>query len=317
MSFLAAVALSYALGDIVTLVDGPAIECKVKSVDDEKIVVVVEYGTLVFSTSRVLAIEYDLGTRVSSLAKDDYKGRYDLARWALEQDLRDEALGLLTECAGKKGIANDAYKLLARLHEEKGEFGKALHFYKAYLAAVPGDKAVRIKVKELSPKGAPEPGPVKVAAEGIEATVAWKFETWGNPAQVTVTTEKGTKMLMVSFAAGEKQDKVAVRADLGKMDVSKKKKVVLSVCNMSGKPTKLALAFITPDDFFESRTRTVKPGQWVDLEFDLTRKDFKCKANNWTFASPIKGRDKLSALELMFYSYRSQGLFYFNDIKFE
>ena len=55
----------------------------------------------------------------------------------------------------------------------------------------------------------------------------------------------------------------------------------------------------------------------MNVEFDLAGKDFKCKASNWTFSSPIKGRDKVSAIELMLYSYRAQGLFYFDEIRFE
>ena len=172
-------------------------------------------------------------------------------------------------------------------------------------------------MKDLAPKKNVKPEPEALAAEGIEATASWKFETWGNPAQVTVLTEKGTKMLMVSFVAGGKQDKVAVRADVGKLDLSKKKKIVLSVCNMTGKPSRFALAFITSDDFFESRTRTLKPGWNMNVEFDLTGKDYKCKTSNWTFSSPIKGKDKVNVIELMLYSYRAQGLFYFDEIRFE
>jgi len=339
--------------DTVYMVDGLAISGKVKEISEKHVVLLLDDGVIGIPRPRVKRVDYDIESRKAQLAADDYKGHYELALLALGKGKKDVAMQELALAAGKKDIPADAWKTLAQLRKDAGDAKGALAAIIEYLKLVPDDNdaiVFRDEIgKTVTPAKPVEPSAVAPAAEapavgglpaavpadtgtktaGITVTPApqpvradgledgqWQVEGWGNPATVQVTVSEGNKMLAILVPADGRQDKAAV--SLGKrMDLTGKKKLVFSANVDGDKPVDMSVAFIT-DDFYESRIVRLKPGWNIDVAIDLTgQKDFKCRATNWAFQSPLNNMNRVDKIVFLVYNGRAAANIFIDDVRTE
>lgn len=302
--------------DLIILKTDLAIEGKIIERDENYIVVLVEYGKIRLRREDVKTVEFNLASRLRELAPDDHAGRYKLAAWALEEGMTDDALQILQPLVGKKGVPNEIYRKLARIHEARREEAKALEYWKRLLMAVPGDKEAGARVAELKGSegaGRPAAGP----KEGLEVTGSWSILNWGNPAEVSQhTLVDNNKVLMVNVPSGGGKDKAAVGSAV-KLDFAGKEKLLFSVFNGEKSPVELAVAIITAKDYYESRPVRIRPDWNLDVALDLKRSDFKCRATDWKFQAAVEGLDSVRQILYLVYSGRRKALLYFDDIRAE
>ena len=146
-------------------------------------------------------------------------------------------------------------------------------------SAKPASTGTKTVVSKLPPE----------AIDGLEAKSGWDVEDWGDPAEIRIddSAERG-KVMHVKLQPGEK-GKCALSLLL-KKDLTKMKSFSLEAHHNSTAPLNVALAVRTGTDekYFESRPVSVAPGRWkYDLKFDLTSKDYKSEATNWTHETKV------------------------------
>jgi hypothetical protein len=190
---------------------------------------------------------------------------------------------------------------------------------------VPPDKPVVAPDKPVVP-APPEPvppvepvKPAPAADTGLDVTLMWNVEQWGNPGKVEVVTqaENGVenRMLAVSFAAKDK-DKTAIRTNAD-MDLSQYKAVVFDAYNDSDKPLGIAVAAITmPMQYIESIAPVVQPKKWRrEIVIDLDANTFKSEASNWLHQVKLENRNATKQVFFVIYNMAPQGIVYLDNIK--
>jgi len=283
-----------------------------------------KWGRVTIPRKRVATIEYDLSKRLEDLEEDDYAGRYKLGEWAYRNGMSADAVKILNEVAGKPDVPPEAFLYLGKLAEEADGTKEALEFYGKYLLAKPGDEATRKKIAELqkllagaeAAPAAPAAAPAAARVEGLEGG-SWRYERWGNKADVSVVTDaQGNKLLQVVSDGTGNSSKVAVTTRKN-LDLSEKSKVAFTVYNKSGRPVQLALALITSSGYYESRPIVAKDGWSENLTKNLKGNEYKCQATNWKFNSTIKDLNKTQAIIILLYNGKRKGVFFFDEVTFK
>jgi len=327
--------------DTVYMVDGLAISGKVREVTDERVFLLLDDGVIGIPRQRIKRIDYDIESRKTLVAPDDFNGRYELALLALDKNRRDVAVDELKASAGKPGVPPEAWKKLAFILRDAGDDKGAFIAVSEYLKLAPEDPEAAalqdaLAKKITPPKPAQQPAPPPAAGatqqpvetkpspepaqaqpqkpEGLEDD-RWQVEGWGNPATVQVTVSDGNKMLAIVSPEGGKQDKTAVSVSR-RLDLSGKKRLLFSAHVEGAQPLQLAVAFIT-DDYYESRLVALKPGWNTDVAIDVSGQDFKSRATNWAFKTPINNLNRVNRLVFLIYNFRVAANIFLDDIRVE
>ena len=320
-----------ARADMITTVDDLVIEGRVQEVTEERVLVLVHHGEdrwgkITIPRDRVRSIEYDLDKRLAELREEDHLGRYEIGEWAYRHGMSDEALAILAEAAGKPDVPAEAYLFMAKIREEKGELSEALSLYGKYALAEPEDDKVKAKIDEIKklldkPKAEPAmvakaPAAPKASPEGLE-TGSWRYERWGNKADVSVVNDPdGNKLLQVTMDGSGNTDKVALSTRKN-VDLAGKSKTTFTIFNKTGRTVQVALAVVTSSGYYESRPVSVKDGWNESLSRSLTGKDYKCKETNWRFETAVKDLDKVQAVMFLIYNGKRKGVFYLDEVSFQ
>lgn len=243
---------------------------------------------------------------------------------------------------GKKDVLERMTALYGKIREKLPEV-KETPPEKPEEVPPPVEKAAEEEVEKATPKPTVEKEPEKPAEtqpeaqppeeqprwiEGLESNPKWEVETWANKAraQVVEETPKGeepgkakvkNKVLRVELLSGDK-DKTAVKLFLTNKDLSSKQALTLQVFNATEGVVQLAVAFQTLPgwQWFESRVKSLKPNEWTNVTFDLTRKSYKSRATAWRFRTEILNRDQTAALILLIYHKVERGVVFFDNIFF-
>ncbi len=351
--FLALAALLLALpvragGDLVVLKNGVRYNCKVveDDPDSDHILVRITYeggktGVISIPRKNIVRIEYDYESRKARLKPDDYAGRYDLARFCMDHGLYDEALAELEAAAGKKGVPDDAFLMLASLYEHKGMKMKALAAYIEYYNRHPNDEEVYEKILELKkslappkptaspapkpsgapPKPTPRPSltPRITVIEGLEAKPNWTVAPWAGPGAVAVKRIGGNRVVEFLYddpGASQKAACYLLLAD--PVDRKAVERLELKALNSAEHPVQVALAFwvgrsLQDGEYYEAKPLLLPPGKWTPLSFEIGGK-WK-RQPKWTYTEALPN-EKIWVVFLLVYPGRNEGEIKFDEIVF-
>lgn len=342
-------------GDLVVFNDGLSLECKVRKVGEDRVVVSVyygEWGEVVIPRERIKLIEYDIESRRKAIKSGDLAGQFALGKWAFQQGLHEEALKTLLPLVGKEGVSPEIHGLLLRIYESRDEPEKALEQVDVLLKRNPGDKALKAKREAIAralglkaqagaapaptggakngaakggepkPKapGATAPAPRKparTAAEGLER-MGWRHENWGNPCEIRPHKDPdGNIMLAVTIPANGGKDKAAIAMGF-RQDLTGKKALRMSIYNGDPKQSvNIALAIVTQAGYFESMHKTIRPDWNMDVSLDLVSDRWKCAKSNWAFKSRIEKPETVNKIVLLVYNGRRETHLFFDDLRVE
>jgi len=125
----------------------------------------------------------------------------------------------------------------------------------------------------------------------------WK-PTEANSCELATVSGSEGGQLQLKFKPGQ-CDKSAVVRPLG-LDLRSRSRLVFDVRNNTGEPIRVAIAFRT-DEYYESRSKSLRLGENKNVKFDLTSGDFKCAATNWACAAKLGRPESVSHLYILFY----------------
>lgn len=303
------------LQDIILLKSGEGIEGHVTARTKRAIKILVAEGTFWIPLSAVKRIEFNIESRLRELKKNDYKGRYELAKQALEMGQAQKAKEILKSIADKPGLDPEMYRMLARLHDEAEEYKEALQNWERYLVAHPKDAEAIDRIAELSKVVRPVKEEVVAVKEGLEAK-KWQPLTWGNKTSLSTQVVNSNKLLAVSVEGGEK-DKGPF-SNAGRYDFSKKGNLLFDVYNYQKTPISIAVALIdNKNEYYESRTIRVMHGWNIDQMMDVKKTNWKTKTSNWRHTAEVKNINDIRQIIFLVYNGRSKSMLSFNNIRVE
>ena len=236
---LAAAALAAATtarADTIHFKHGTALECRVVSMDKDKVEINLdgdENKRVILEARNIERVDLDYQSQLDKLAADDWAGHYKLGCWCeglAEEDLemRERAIERFEHCRGHDGVPDDVWARLGRLYAKRqpstpADVEKALENYRKYLELQPDDQTTKDEIARLEGLLPPPPEPVaqnhdnSTVIEGLEIQ-RWQIESWSNPGTTRLVTDKaneGSRTLEVSVNPGDK-DKSAFTMRLGR-----------------------------------------------------------------------------------------------------
>ena len=345
--------VSTAVGaDLVIMKNGLRHDCTVieDDPDEDNIIVRVVYGdgksgTVSIPRKNIKEIQYSFASRLAKLKPDDFKGKYDLAMYAITQGMNEEAFSLLKECAGKKGVPSDAWLKLAKMYLEKKQTKEAIAALEKYVAANPEDKkakaaldllkksvevsktpATSTTAKQLSPSPkTPVASPkntVKVRLlEGLEAKPDWKVAAWAGSGAVEKRNDAGNSILAFNYDDPGNHLKSCCYYIIDKpVDAKTNRYFNISAMNNNDKGIQFSLALsvgTSPNQlkYFETPLKILPSKKWLTMSFDLQKANWKTKPK-WKHNETIPN-EKIWAIWLVVYPSRNNGTIYFDDISFK
>ena len=141
----------------------------------------------------------------------------------------------------------------------------------------------------------------------------WSVEAWGYPAEAKLVDLPGRgKVLQISYggdipgayihpaARGSGKRNKTVVTRVVDADFSKATRLLFEASNETNAVAKLSWAFATMDwQMFECPPIELPPkARKLDLEVDLTAKNFKCAASNWQHTSALLNPQRVTKLRL-------------------
>jgi hypothetical protein len=150
--------------------------------------------------------------------------------------------------------------------------------------------------REEAVEPAPEPSP---AVQEIAAG-QW-VNTWpGDAEKVTLTPRPdGTLEAVVQGKASAGNKGAILSANLGEWRLGPQAIARLTASSMGG-DIKIALAVRT-DQYYESPSQTVSPGEPRELSFDLAAANFMSDRSGWKFTDSVNRDAAFQAVELVLY----------------
>ena len=136
--------------------------------------------------------------------------------------------------------------------------------------------------------------------DDFEKGNVWRAVNWknANPCKLNIIEGSESKRLKMKLLGGD-QPKSAIVRQL-RLDFSSRSRLVMDVENNCKENVPIAIAIQT-DNYYESRTKMLKPGMNKRVTFNLKSGDFKCQATGWAHAKKITRPQSAMWLHLLVY----------------